>query len=133
MGWLSTLGSIGATSRGTVLWDKSVAAGAVIDSDVLDVTGIEALWVVVDNAGAAAAALTLDAFLDDGATAIVSGLALRTVGAGAKEHGTIGPMNAALGTAPTLNFALAIPLPTKVKLHLAAAGAATRRVTIYAR
>jgi len=130
---LSPLGSQLVATRGSVLWDSGpVASGAVIDSPLLDVTCLDGLYVVADNQGLATAALTADVFLDDGSTAIDSAIAVRTVAAGAKERGTIGS-NLQLGSTPALNFCLSMPLPTKMKLHLAAAGAATRRLTVFGR
>lgn len=117
--------------KGRVLYDSgAVGAGAAINSGVLDLTGVEDLLIVADNAaGAATRALTADVYLDDGVTAIVSALALRTVAIGAKELVTIGAGAIATG----LTAAFSLPLPTKMKITLAAGGAANGRLTVYGR
>jgi hypothetical protein len=129
---LSPNGSMLVASRGGVLWDSGVvAAGAEIVSPVLDVSCLAALLLAIDNTGAGTAALSMKVFLDDGTTDVAT-IALRTVASGAKELGTIGQFNAAVGTAPALQFALGIPLPTKVQFTLPTAGS-NRRVTIFGR
>jgi hypothetical protein len=120
---------------GHVLFDSGVvAAGAVIDTPVLDVAQSDGLYVVADNAaGAATRNVTMDTYLDDGATAIDSAFILRTVAAGAKERGTVGALNSgALGT-PALTFAFPCVMPSKVKLHFSAGGAANGRLTVFRR
>lgn len=121
-------------AKGLVVWDSgSVAAGAVIDSPLLDITGIQSLYVVVNNASAATRNLTLDAFLDDGTTSIDAGLVLRTVATGpVVERGALGAGAVAVGT-PALNFNYPVALPSKVKLHLVSGGAASGRVTVFGR
>jgi hypothetical protein len=120
--------------KGLVVWDSgSIAAGAVIDSPLLDITGVNTLYIVANNGSAATRNLTLDAFLDDGTTSIDAGLVIRTVASGpVVERGTIGKYATAVGT-PALQFNYPIALPSKVKLHLVAGGAGAGRVTIFGR
>lgn len=123
------------SALGSLLWDSGVvAAGAAIDSPVLDTTDATDLYVVADNsAGAATRNITIDTLLPDGLAVIDSGLVLRTVAAGAKERGTVGPTNSgALGT-PALNFSYPCTIPTRVRFHLVAGGAANGRLTIWRR
>jgi hypothetical protein len=126
MGWLSPLGSAAVVRRGSIVFDSgSVAAGAAIDTGVLDLTGIEDLFIVVTNAATGLAPnITMD-----------SGHVLRAVAVGAVvERGTVGVhASGAVGTAPALNFSRGGPLPTKAQFHLVANGAAAARVTIYGR
>lgn len=136
MSWLSNLGIVGTARRGTVLYDSgSVAAGAAIDTGVLDLTGISDLFFVATNAATGLARnLTMDSYLEDGTTAIDSGFVLRQVAVGAvTERGTAGVhAPAAVSTTPALTFSRPGPLPTKAQFHLVAAGAAAARLTIYA-
>lgn len=114
-------------------WDSGVvAAGAVIDSPIFEVSDVDGLFIIADNsAGAATRNVTMDSYLGDGATIIDTALALRTVAAGAKERGEISVNGAGgLGT-PALNFAFPITLPTKVRFHLVAGGAANGRLTVF--
>ncbi len=111
-------------------WDSGVvAAGTAVPSPIFDVTDVGGLTVIADNsAGAATRDVTLELMRGDGTT--IDTVTLRTVAIGAKERGGVGPQSGALGT-PALNFAYPITLPTKVRLNLAAGGAANGRLTIF--
>lgn len=114
-------------------WDSGlVAAGAAIASPIFDASDVEGLTIVADNsAGAATRNVTLETILGDGT--VIDTLTLRTVAIAGKERGGVGPQSGgALGT-PALNFALPITLPTKVRVNLAAGGAANGRLTIFGR
>lgn len=73
---------------GSVLYDSgSVAAGAAIDSGVLDLTNVRELGIVVDNtAGAVLRDLSLLSYLADGAT-LIDTVLLRRVAFGAAANG----------------------------------------------
>jgi hypothetical protein len=148
MSWLSPLGSYGVTAqpgeapvpvttRGAVLFDSgAVAAGAVIDTGILDLTEVGDLFFVAYNAATGLARnLTMDSYLDDGTTAIDTGHVLRQVAVGAvTERGTVGVhAPSAVSTAPALTFSRPGPLPPKAEFHLVAAGAAAARLTIFRR
>jgi hypothetical protein len=133
MSSLNTAGDLFTCGRNRVLYDSgsSAGAGAAIDSGILDVRDVSVLGVWVDLTGTTGTdALTLDLYLDQ-STVFASGLAVRTVASAAKELGTIGPANAAVGTAPAIQFAMAVPLAPYVQLHLAT-NAAGRRLVVWA-
>lgn len=75
--------------KGKVLFDSGVvASGAIINSPVLDLTGVETLEVFVDNtASTAVRDLTLTSYLDDGTTTIDT-LVVRKVAFGAAYTGS---------------------------------------------
>src|SRR3954465_750202 len=104
---------------GTQLSDSGlVAAGAIINTVVLDVRTITDLLVIVTNSdGAATRALTMTIYTADGNTALAT-LAVRTVAISATETIHIGPCAVATG----ITAVSCLPLPCKVKLTLAAAG-----------
>ena len=126
---LNPSGDTVASGRGRVLFDKTVASG-VLDTDLIDCRFVRSLGVFIDNsAGATTRALTLDSFGEaDLVNAYDAGLALRTVAASVKERGTIGPDNASVSGTPAIQFALPMPLPPYVKLHLPTAAYQTRIV-----
>jgi len=77
-------------SKGVLLYDSgSVAAGALIDSGVLDLTFYTSLEVVIDNtAGTAVRQLTMASFLADGVTQIDT-VPLRVVAFGTAPTGSV--------------------------------------------
>lgn len=85
--------------KGVVLYDSgSVAGGALIDSGVLNLTGIESLQVFVDNtAGAVFRDLSLLSYLDDGTT-LVDTAVIRRCGYGAAPTGSNHAPGAVRGT-----------------------------------
>jgi len=123
-------GAIRVATKGKVLFDGTGAAGANA-SGVLDVTGLTQIYVVVTNGDAATRNITLDTYLDDGATNVDAGLVLFAATASNKSRGVIGASPGALGT-PALNFAFPIGLPTKLQITVAA-GTTSSRLTIYGR
>jgi hypothetical protein len=116
--------------KGLVVYDSGVvAAGAVIDTDVLNLVAVEQLLFIVDNAGAAARNLNETMYLEDSVTALLGPSLLRTVVAGAKESGIYGP--GALATGST--FAVSRIPPPRARYQLVAGGAAAARLTIIGR
>ena len=107
-----------------------VAAGAAIASPIFDASDVEGLTIVANNAGAVARNITLEVIRGD-ETVIDTVPTLYAVPAAQSGRGVVGPQSGgALGT-PALNFALPITLPTKVRVNLAAGGAANGRLTVF--
>lgn len=120
-----------ANRAGYTLYDSgTVASGAVITSSTIDATLASELLIIVNNAsGANTRALTMDILTEDGLTTLKSALALRTVGTSATELLVVA--NAALATVVTA--VIAMPIPPKFVISLAAAGSSNGRVTIFGR
>ncbi len=116
--------------RGMVLYDSGVvAAGALIETPVLDLTVVEALLVVVLNGGAVARNVGFTSYLEDGATVIWSTSALRAVLAGATESIVIG----SYGAASQVTLVQTSPVRVREKWTLAAGGAGNGRLTLFGR
>lgn len=118
-------------SSGYTVYDSGVvASGAIITSPTLDTSmAKELLIVVINSSGTNTRALTLDILTEDGVTTLKSALALRTVGTSATELIVIA--NAAVATVVTA--VIAMPIPPKLVLGLAAAGSSNGRLTIFGR
>lgn len=116
-------------ARGTQIIDMSVAAGAVLTTSLLDLSGFDDLLIVVNNAAPATTrALTLQIYDPTGKT-LLHTVTVRTVAAAATESIHIGPSAVATG----ITAAIAMPLPVKAKLNLAAGGADVARLTVIGR
>lgn len=116
------------STRGTQIIDTSVAAGAVLTTSMLDLASFNDLLVIVDNDDAGTRALTMLIYDNTGKT-LLHTLALRTVVASSTEVLHIGPR--AVGTGITA--AVALPLPLRCKLNIAAAGSSAVRLTVVGR
>lgn len=128
----STVGAHRMARKGKVLFDSGALTTLGANTGVMDVTGLEEIYVVVANGDAATRALTLDTYLDDGTTNVDAALLLFAATNAAQSRGVIGrSASGALGT-PALNFSFPITLPTKMKLSLAA-GTTSARLTVWGR
>jgi hypothetical protein len=122
-------GAVRVAKRGKEVYDSGVvAAGADITSGLLDLSGVDSIGFVVNNAGAATRNLNLLIYRDDGTTLLAT-LLLRAVAAGATEVVNVG--HGAINSG--VSAAWSLTLPTKVKVQLATAGAANGRVTVFSR
>jgi hypothetical protein len=130
-GGSSDTGALRVAKKGKVLYDSgTVAAGAVINSPVLDLTGIESVSVIAANAtGGSARSLSMTVYLDDGTTQIAS-FGVATVNGNDTAKITVAPDVTQFGPSVT-SFSMVVP--TKAKFALAAAGAADARVTVIGR
>jgi hypothetical protein len=116
----------GTINRATQLHD-AVGTTAANTTLMLNLEPIDDLLVVVTNGDAGTRALTMQIY-DKSGTVLLNTLAIRTVGAGATETLHIGPGALATG----ITAAIAVPLPMKAKLSLAA-GTTSSRLTVIGR
>lgn len=122
-----------STKFGKLLYDSgTVAAGAAIDSGVLDVRGASHLLISVLNfAGDAGRVTVATLYLNSPAEASSGALTLSTAALGTNR--TIG-IGDGLTTAAGINYdAYAIPLPAYIKFTVAAAGTQGLRILVMAR
>lgn len=113
-------------------YEKTVAAGAIINSDILDVTGCDDVQIYADNSlGGSTRALTVSVYAADGTTILWQPPAASlTTGLrwafNFSRYASAGAANAASTVVPQM------PGP-KIGASLAAAGAAAGTVAIYCR
>jgi hypothetical protein len=111
-----------STSKGMILYNSgTVAAGAVISSPTLDVSGIREITCWINNtAGAVARITNVKVYADDGTTLLFAAQA-RSIAAAASEW-------LVLGTGAVGNGSAVIPFPITIPRYVAfnipAAGAA---------
>lgn len=117
------------SKKGKLVYDSGlVAAGAVINSGVIDVSGADQLLVLVINSGAAGRVISVSAY-DDAGSVLLDTPYAPTVTAATTARYAFGNGVVATG----LTGAMSIPLPNKMSFSLAAGGAGNGRIVVWAR
>lgn len=113
-------------------YEKTVAAGAVINSDIIDVTGCDDVEVFADNSlGGSTRTLTVSFYMSDGVTVLWQPPAA-SLTTGLRWAINIGRFSSAQSASASSTVVPHMPSP-KIGAVLSAAGAAAGSVAIYCR
>ena len=119
-----------------IKFETSVAAGAVVNSDVLDLEklSINQIVALVDNsAGAGARVLTFKCLAKNGTTVLFTSQDISVSNVAPGNGALILDTRISSATAATRSTVLPFPACPKMSFHIAAAGAAAVGLAVYAR